>query len=138
MPGNSIPIYSKVGKINWNAANITAANTAKDGTGTVDTVFTADATNGSFVQKIVVRPKGTNVATVMRVFLNNGSTNATAANNSLLGEIGLPATTLSEVAAIAGQEVPINFALPPGYKLNVVIGTAVAAGFAVNVIAGDY
>lgn len=138
MPGNSIPIYSKVGKINWNAVNITAANTAKDGTGTVETVFTADATNGSFVQKIVVRPKGTNVATVLRLFLNNGATNATAANNSLLAEIGLPATTVSEIAAIAGQEVPLNFALPPGYKINAVIGTAIAAGLAVTVIAGDY
>lgn len=136
MPGNAAPIFSKVAKINWGV--ITAANTAKDGTGTVVTVFTADATNGSFVQKLIVRPQGTNVASVLRVFLNNGSVNTTAANNSLVAEIGLPATTNSEVAAIAGMELPLNIPVPPGYKLNVTLGTAVAGGYAVTAVGGDY
>jgi hypothetical protein len=136
MPGNAAPIFSKVAKINWGV--ITAANTAKDGTGTVVTVFTADATNGSFVQKLIVRPQGTNVASVLRVFLNNGSVNTTAANNSLIAEIGLPATTNSEVAAIAGMELPLNIPVPPGYKINVTLGTAVAGGYAVTGVGGDY
>jgi hypothetical protein len=137
MAGNAIPIFSKAAHISW-VNGITAANTAKDGTGTVDTVFTADATNGSYLQKIVFRPRATNVATVARVFLNNGSTNATPANNCLLTEITLPATTNSEVAALPTPELSFNFPLPPGYKINITLGTAVAGGYAVSAIGGDY
>ncbi len=137
MSANNIPIFSKVARIEW-ASGITAANTAKDGTGTVDTVFTADATNGSYLQKLLIRPKGTNVATVLRAFLNNGSTNATAANNVLIAEQGLPATANTEVASLNSYEIPINLPIPPGYKVNVTLGTAVAGGYAVTGCGGDY
>ena len=138
MAANTAPIYSLLGDIEWGTTVLTTQNTAKDGTGTVVNVFTADATNGGFVQRIRFRAAGTNIATVARVFINNGSTNATAANNILWDEITLAATTLSEVAALATYELPLNFALPPGYKLNVTIGTTVAAGYYVTVIGGKY
>lgn len=137
MPGNVDPIFSRVGDIQWSTA-ITAANTAKDGTGTVTTIFTADATNGGFVQRIRFRATGTNVATVARVFINNGSSNATAANNALYEEITLPATTLSEVGALANAEILLNLPLPPGYRINVTLGTAVAAGYVVTAVGGKY
>jgi hypothetical protein len=137
MPANTAPIFSRRSRIDW-VNNITAANTARDGTGTVDTVFTADAVEGSFVNKLIVRPRGTNVARVMRVFVNNGLTNATAANNVLVSEIGLVATTATEVAAVTGIELPLNLALPAGFRLQVTLGTAVAAGFGVAVAGGDY
>lgn len=137
MPGNTSPIFSKVARVEW-AGGITAANTAKDGTGTVDTVFTADATNGSYLQKLNVRPKGTNVASVLRVFLNNGATNATATNNVLIAELSLPATTLSEVAALSGNELALNIPVPPGFRVQVTLGTAVAGGYAVAGFGGDY
>ena len=137
MPGNNSPIFSKIAHVEW-AGGITAANTAKDGTGTVDTVFTAIPTTGSYLQKLVIRPKGTNVASVLRVFLNNGSVNTTAANNVLIGEISLPATTNSEVAALSGNELPLNIPVPPGYRVMVTLGTAVAGGYAVSAFGGDY
>ena len=137
MPANNAPIFSKAAHVEW-ANGITAANTAKDGTGTVDTIFTADATNGSYLQKLVIRPRGTNVATVLRVFLNNGATNATAANNVLIGEVSMPATTNTETAAIIGSELPLNIPIPAGYKVNVTLGTAVAGGYAVSAFGGDY
>ena len=137
MPGNAAPIFSRIARANW-VNGITAANTAKDGTGTVDTVFTADATNGSYLQKLIIRPRGTNVASVLRVFMNNGLTNVTAANNVMIAEIGLVATTNTEVAALSGQEIPINLPIPPGYKINVTLGTAVAGGYAVTATGGDY
>jgi hypothetical protein len=137
MPGNTAPIFSKVAKAQW-VNGITAANTAKDGTGTVETVFTADATNGSFLQKLIIRPRGTNVASVLRIFMNNGLTNATPANNALIGEVTLPATTNSEVAAIQGTEVNLNIPIPVGYKINVTLGTAVAGGYVVTGVGGDY
>jgi hypothetical protein len=135
---NTAPIFSKVGDIQWGATLLTTTNTAVDGTGTVLTAFTADGTNGGFVQRIRFRPAGTNVATVGRVFINNGSSNATPGNNILWDEITLAATTLSQVAALAIYELPLNFALPAGYKLNVTLGTSVAAGFYVSAIGGKY
>ncbi len=137
MPANTAPIFSKAPQNEW-APIITAANTAKDGTGTVSTVFTADATNGSYLQKLIVRPLGTNVASVLRVFLNNGATNATAGNNIEIAEQLLTATTLSEVAALSGFEIPINLPLAAGYKINVTLGTAVAGGYAVSGHGGRY
>ena len=138
MAANTSPIWSLLGDIQWSTTAMTAANTAKDGTGTVGTAFTADATNGGFVSRLIARPSGTAVATVLRVFINNGSTNATAGNNILVAEMTLPAITLSEVAAQPDYVLPLNIALPPGYKINFTIGTAVAAGYYVSVIGGKY
>lgn len=138
MAASTTPIFSRLGDVQWGTTAITAANTNKDGTGTVLTAFTADATEGGFVQRIRFRAAGTNVATVARVFINNGSTNATPANNILWDEITLSATTLSEVAALSTYELPLNYALPAGYKLNVALGTAVSAGYYVSAIGGKY
>lgn len=143
MPANTTPIFPL--SIN-NAATfstITTANTAKDGTGTVVTVFTAGA-NGARLDSLKVRALGTNVATVMRFFINNGSTNATAANNALFHEVTIAATTLSEVSALADTKIIFDgvnlpqLALKAGYKINVTIGTTVAAGLSVVAIGGDY
>jgi len=138
MAQNTQPIFTKVPKINWGATTIATANTTKDGTGTVLTVFTADATNGSYVSSISFRAAGTNIASVARIFINNGSANSTAANNILYNEITLTATTLSEVTATTNYVLPMNIALPAGYKINITLGTTVAAGYYVSVVGGDY
>ena len=141
MPANTAPIFSNKGSIQWNPAILTAANTAKDGTGTVATVCTGNAAGnnaGNLIQKLVARALGTNVATVLRVFINNGSTNATALNNTLIAELTLPATTLSEVAAQADTVLPLDLILPAGFKINCTLGTAVAAGYALTVLGGEY
>jgi hypothetical protein len=56
----------------------------------------------------------------------------------LFDEITLSAITVSETAAQPSFEIPMNFALPAGYKLNITIGTTVAAGWYVSAIGGDY
>ena len=137
MAANTAPIFTLAPETTWGPTAITTANTAKDGTGTVLTVFTAGV-NGSYVQRVRFRPSGTSVQTVARLFINNGSTNATAANNILFDEITLSAITVSETAAQPSFEIPLNFALPAGYVLNITIGTTVAAGWYVSVIGGDY
>ena len=136
MVANTAPIFTDIPNIAF-VNGVSAANTAKDGTGTVDFIFTAGA-DGAFVQKLKIRPRGTNVATVMRVFLNNGGANTTATNNILYDEVGLPATTNTEVAAIVGNELPMNIALPAGWRIFVTLGTAVAGGYAVSAVGGDY
>ncbi len=136
MAANVQPIFTRVGQVEW--GTITTANTNKDGTGTVVTVFTADADNGGYVEKVVFQPIGSNVATAARIFINNGSTNATAANNTYYTDVTLAISTLSEVATMASTTVFLGLALPPGYKLNITIGTTVAAGYHVTGVGGKY
>ena len=138
MAANTSPIFPLAPDIQWGAAAITTANTAKDGTGTVVTVFTADATNGGRVKKVIARAIGTNVATVLRIFVNNGSTNATPGNNVLIAEMTLSATTLSEVAALASYELPLDLDMPAGYKLNATIGTTVSAGYMLSAVGSKF
>ena len=119
------------------AGPLKTANTAVDGTGTVLTVFTAGA-NGSYVTKLIARSAGTNVLSVLRVFINNGSANSTIANNILTSEVTLPASTVSQTGALLPVELPLGFALPAGFKINVTVGTTIAAGVWVSVQGGDY
>lgn len=143
---NTKPIYSSAPIIQWGTTDgnggatgpLKTANTAKDGTGTVLTVFTADVSNGGRVEKLKIRAAGTNTATVLRVFINNGSTNGTASNNVLYTEITVAATTLSETSALADLELPLSLSLPAGYKLNVTLGTTIAAGVYITTVAGKY
>lgn len=133
---NTSPIYSRAASVSW--GTIATANTAKDGTGTVVTVWTAGSENGGRIEKVKVRSLGSNVATVLRLFINNGSTNATATNNVLYDEVTCPATTLSEVAEQPDIEVTLNLPLPAGYKINATIGTTVAAGLHLTGVGGSY
>lgn len=137
MPANLDPIYSRVGSIQW-TTGVTAANTAMDGTGTVDTVWTADSTNGGYLQYIKCKALGTNVQTVARFFINNGSANSSAANNVLFGELTLGATSSSASNMLQEYVFPLNIALPPGYKVNVTLGTAVSAGWEFSGVGGAY
>ena len=135
MAANTQIIFPIVPVVSW--GTVTTANTAKDGTGTVVTVFTA-GTNGARIDRIKVRHTGTAVQTVVRVFVNNGSTNATPANNVLYAEQTIPACTLSETTAALDMIIPLDMALPAGYKLNVTIGTTIAAALAVSCEGGNF
>lgn len=101
-------------------------------------VFTSDATNGSYIDRLRFKAEGSNVTTVARIYINNGSTNGTAANNSFYGEVTLPATTASNTAATSEVDYPMGFALKPGFRIYVGLGTTVAAGWKVTPIGGKY
>ena len=145
MAANTAPIYTITPHIGWGTADgdggsngpIKTANTAMDGTGTTTTIFTA-GTNGSYVKKLIARAEGTCIASVLRVFVNNGSASSSSVNNILIAELSLPATTASNNSALQDLELPLEFALPAGYKIIVAIGTSVSAGWAVSVQGGDY
>ena len=144
MAANNDPIFSRIGDVSTNGTTtmsqpITAAANDYTGAGANNSlVFTADPTNGGFVQRLRFKALGTNVATVARIFINNGSVNTTAANNSFYGEISLPATTLSASAATVDIDYPMNLAINPGFRIYVGLGTAVAAGWVAMPIAGKY
>ena len=126
MAANTSPIYSKLGDIQWIESAVTAHNVIDLTSGTSYLIFTADATNGGFVREVRIKvgPANNSAATVIRIWLNNGSTTGTAANSALLTELGMPATTTSATQPLPDFIVPINMALPAGYKLYMTIGTA--------------
>lgn len=151
---NTDPIYSRVGDLQ--ASTLAAAtllgptaNTAQDGTGTMYPVFVADATNGGFVQKLNFQAIVSPAATVCRVFVSDTVPTITSGalvsnsslNTHLLKEIALPAVTVSQTQPGPGLELPINLALPPGYRLSVTFGTSTGTatnGWAVQGIGGKY
>lgn len=137
MAANTTPIFAHVPKISW-SGNLTSATNTYDGTSGTTLVFTADATDGSFVSTIVAKAAGTNIASAARVFINNGSTTGTASNNALFMEIALPATTASTTTSTAAVSLPVNLQLPAGYRLYVVLTTTVAAGWQFVALGSDY
>ena len=144
MAGNTNPIFSRVGSISTNNGTgmgqlITLAAADYTGISANNTlIWTADATNGSFIQRIRAKAGGTNVASVARVYINNGSTNTTAANNAFYGEFTLPATVAIATAATIDEDYALNFAIDPGFRIYIGLGTAVAAGWIFTGVAGRY
>ncbi len=145
MAANTAPIYSIQGDNSVNDGTTmpsTFTTAAADYTGATAThnklVFTADATNGGFIQRLRFKAIGTNTASVARVFINNGSANTTAANNAFYGEVSLPATTAIATAATIEVDYPMNFALKAGFTIYVGLGTTVAAGWVCTPIGGQY
>ena len=96
-------------------AQVSTANTARDGTGTIATVYTAGS-SGSVVYKVRVIATGTTTANVVRLFINDGT------NTRLLEELMVPAITPSASIHVFATEVtfPVTAPvfLPSGYSLR--------------------
>lgn len=144
MPGNSEPIYTRVGDVSSNGSTgmaTTITTATGDYTGVSanhQLVFTADATNGGYVQRLRFQATGTNTASVARIYLNNGSANTTATNNTFYGQVSLPATTAINTAATVEIDYPMGLALNPGFRIYVGVGTTVAAGWVCTAVGGKY
>ena len=144
MAANTSPIYSLKGdqsSDNSTTMGTTMTTATGDYTGISANhvlVYTANATDGGFIEGIWFTPIGTNTASVARVYVNNGSTNTTAANNRYLGAQTLPATTATNVAAETRIFFPIGQALKPGFRIYAGLGTTVAAGWVACPQAGQY
>lgn len=160
MAVTATPIFAQtpnVGAMNAILSTALTNTSAYDGTQAVGTAmvlcYTAGA-NGSRVDQINVRlsstngaaASGTSAASVIRFWINNGSANTTAGNNIFLGEIAIPATSVTALATAINPvySLPLpsgGLNLPSSYKLYA--GATVAAGgtaiaFAVQVTGGDY
>ena len=160
MAVTATPIFAQVpnvGALNAILSTAMTNTTAFDGTMATGTAmalcYTAGA-NGSRVDQIQIKytstngntASGTSTATVARFWINNGSVNTTAGNNTYLGEVAIPAATVSALAAsvntVYSLPLPVGgLNLPAGYRIYA--GTTVAAGgtaiaIAVNALGGDY
>jgi hypothetical protein len=145
MAANTNPIFTLTGDVSTNgttgmSALVTAAANDYTGAGANNfLIWTADSTNGGIIQRIRAKAGGTNVATVLRIFINNGSANTSSTNNSFFGELSLPATTAIATAATIDMEYSMsNLALPAGWRVYGGLGTAVAAGWVFTPVAGKY
>lgn len=130
------------GSVVVSAVNTGTTAASYDGTTNATLLLTA-GTKGSFIQKLVLEaagPTGNATASVLRVHINNGSTNATATNNVLYMQYSLPITTVSNTTATAHIEIPLMLQLEPGFKLYVSLGSSanLAGGWFITAVGGDY
>lgn len=113
------------------AAQISTANTNRDGTGTIVTVLTAGS-NGSRVDDITVIATGTTTAGMVRLFVNDGT------NTRLWQEIPVTAATPSgTVQAFASTLLNQALLLPNGYSLRAATNNAETFNVVVT-RAGDF
>lgn len=126
MPANTSPIFTRTADIQFVESMTVANNTIDITTGTSYLVFTADATEGGFLREIRIKaqPSQNTAATVARVWINNGLTTGTSGNSALFTEAGIPATTASASNAQPDFIIPLNIALPAGYRVYLTFGTA--------------
>ncbi len=110
---------------NLGTAQITAATTVRDGTGSLVTAFTAGA-NGSRVDRITVTATVTTAAGSIMIFVSDGTV------TRLLREIPVLATTASTTAVAWVGQLPIALTLKPGWTIKA--GATVATGQPFNVL----
>lgn len=129
---NQTPIFPYL--LRADVATVSAANTARDGTGTVPTICTAGA-QGTRIDLITIEAQVTTTAGVVRLFLHNGSA------FFLWKEVLVTAITPSASVAAFRTEVSRSdglpvMVLPSGYSLRA--STHQAEAFSVCVSGGDY
>ena len=115
---------------------VSVANTNRDGTGTIATVFSAGA-SGSRIDAIDLKATGTTTAGMIRLFIHDG------ANARLLTEV--PVTAITPSGTLPSWEAQLNtntmtqvlpLVLPTGYSLRA--ATNNAETFNVIALGGDF
>lgn len=128
MAANTNPIFPLTPRCA--GTTLTTAATEKDGSTATSLLVAGE--NGTRLERIVVKPIGTNVATVLRLFITG------TGYNTIIAEQTIAESTASEVEALAEYIIALDYALPVGATLKAALGTTVAAGIQVTVFAGDY
>ena len=115
---------------------VSVANTNRDGTGTIVTVFSAGA-SGSRINAIDLKAVGTTTAGMIRLFIHDGT------NARLLTEV--PVTAITPSGTLPSWEAQLNtntmtqvlpLVLPTGYSLRA--ATNNAETFNVIALGGDF
>jgi hypothetical protein len=117
MPANTAPIFSKVGAIGQSHLLTTAANDYNGVSLHNRCVFYSDATNGGFIQRIRFKARGTNVATVARIYIGRGWVNTNFAT-APAAPTGTPSTTGGTM--LSGAYFATIIAVGPGGSQSVI------------------
>jgi hypothetical protein len=156
MAANTLPIFSKAGVVttvsipNGIALLVTSNGVATTGvtglTGEMVLCFTADATNGSYIQKIRLRPVAsvatTQAANTIRLYISSVSSGATtAANTTCFEEIAWGSQAAANASTVPFYvDVPCGFILPAGKTILASVQSKPTASTEIAVItyAGNY
>ena len=114
------------------APTLTTAAADYTGISANNQLVATGGTDDTVVIGLRFKSLGTNVASVARIYLNNGAVPTTAGNNELVGEISLPATTATNTAATAEVVWYWGELLNTSWRLYVGLATTVAAGWRVT------
>ena len=114
-----VPNYAATPKVGM--AVISTANTNRDGTGTLGTVFSA-GTNGSLIEAVEIQATGTTTAGMVRLFLHDGT------NARMIGEVPVlavtPSATVPAWSAIVNSQgmnngtIQLPIRIPTGWSLR--------------------
>jgi hypothetical protein len=108
---------------------VSTANTALDGTGTIVTIFTAGA-SGSRLDSVTVKATATVANGIVRLFVHNGTT------AFLLCEIIVLASTSSTTVTSFEDGRKLDMVLPSGWSLRA--STTIAQPLNVIAVGGDF
>lgn len=89
-----------------------APNDSLDGSGQIETIFTAGGSYGANINTITISALQSTHTGMIRFFVNNGS------KSILMMEIVVPETTQSAFQPSFKQELKVDFALQAGYSLG--------------------
>lgn len=136
MAANTFTIYPKYPDVGFQALSASDAN--RDGTTIASAVFPVQtAADGSRIDRIVCSPKALAAAvSILKVFINNGGAWNVSANNTLYREFKLPVVT--DFLDARSEEFLVNLALPPNWRVGVLVESAAAFQWAVAIEGGIY
>lgn len=120
------PGYASVPRVG--VADVSTANTNRDGTGTIATVLTAGA-SGSLVETIIVKSTGDPADSVVNLYLHDGTT-AHHIHAIDMGDPAAGSTTVDSYRAVIDltAESPGGWKLPSGWSLRASVTVAPTAG----------
>lgn len=132
MAANTNPIFLLTPNVG--VAAVSTANTARDGTGTIATIFTAGA-NGSRINSIIIKATADPADSTVVFFLYDGS----AYHVFDEWDIGDPAAGSATVASYRESRAYSSLVIPTGWSLRASITVALTSGtMQVFANGGDY
>lgn len=114
---------------NCGVGQVSVANASRDGTGTINTVFTAGA-SGSRIDTVTVKSTGTVTDGMVRLYIHDG------VNARLYTEVPIVATIPSASVAAFETGIKLDLVIPTGYSLRA--STEKAETFNVIAVGGDF
>lgn len=118
--------------------NSNGGDTAYINPTTIATVLTIGSTGGR-IDTVYLRPTGTNGSCVVRFWVDASGSGAGGANNRLVQEVALAASTSSGVATLAGNVWSARLVVPANTVLRATCAnTAVTNGVAISVEYGEF
>lgn len=112
------------------SVNVSAANTNRDGTGTVATLITG-ASTGTRISEIVVKAKVTTTAGMIRLFLHDGT------NFWFFDEVSVAAATVSASTQSTRVSVIYNNLILPNASWSIRVSTHNAESIDVTALGAD-